>query len=190
MAEALDLAPRGAFDPAATIRAGGVTITARAGLGLASVAALRGRGAALAQAIRAAWGLDAPDGPACAAAGGLALVGVGPDAWLAIGEDPAGDWPAVLVARLGGLAAVADQSGAYGVARLEGPAVRDLLARGVFLDLDPATFPVGSAAVSSLGHFGCILWRLDGPDRFEIAVPRGVAADVWRWLDHTAAALP
>ena len=98
-----------------------------------------------------------------------------------------------LVARLahtcGGLAAVADQSGAYGVLALEGPAVRELLARAVAIDLDPSAFPEGSTAVCSFGHLGAVLWRTPGPDSFRLALSRSTSADAWRFISHVAGAL-
>ena len=88
-----------------------------------------------------------------------------------------------------GVAAMADQAGAYGLLALEGAGVRDLLARGAALDLDDRAFPQGAAATFSLGHFGAILWRRPGPHQFRLALARSTAGDAWRFLAHAAESL-
>jgi methylglutamate dehydrogenase subunit D len=71
--------------------------------------------------------------------------------------------------------------------RITGPAVRELLARGIALDLHPASFQVGRSAQTGLHHTGIFLERL-GEDAYEIYVQRTYAEWLWEWL--TDAALP
>jgi sarcosine oxidase subunit gamma len=132
--------------------------------------------------IGAALGLAAPSGPARAANGSLALVATGPGVWLALADQPGDDWPQTLEERLGDLAAVSDQSGAYLIWRIAGPGAGALLQKGAPIDLDGCVFGPGAAATTMIAHVGVILWRLDEPEGFEVAVFRSYARDFEHWL--------
>jgi methylglutamate dehydrogenase subunit D len=69
--------------------------------------------------------------------------------------------------------------------RIMGPAARDVLAKGISLDLHPAAFPVGRSAQTGLHHTGVFLERV-GDDCYEIYVPRTYAASIWEWLIDAA----
>ncbi len=135
----------------------GLTVREVTGLALASIIARRGRRAELAAAVRAAFGLNLPSSPAIAAGEGVSFVFAGPDQWLAVaeperlaalaaeaGRDPARAGGAVFTDRLrtiaGSACSVADQSDGRGVVRLSGPRVRDVLAKGLAIDLHPRSF--------------------------------------------------
>jgi sarcosine oxidase subunit gamma len=95
-----------------------------------------------------------------------------------------------LRAALGDCAAISDQSGGGAVLRLAGPRVREVLAKGVMIDLHPSTFAPGDVAVTAAAHVGLTLWRL--PDDatgavFEVAVARSLAGSFWHWLAASAA---
>lgn len=167
----------------------GVVVADRDGLGIASVAAGRGKAEALARHARERFGLELPKKPQRMASGDLAFVGVGPGAWLATHERGS-----VMLGRelasLGDLAATADQSDGYAVLRLTGPRVRDALAKLVFIDLHPDAFAVGSVASTQAAHLGVILWRLDDAGDgavFEIAMYRSFAGSFWHALSESAA---
>ncbi len=173
--------------PPGEITGPGLRVFPLDGLMFAAVAARRGRTVELAATIQATFGVALPDGPSQAESGGLSFIGVGPGAWLAVGSDPA---LATRLAEAGqGLAAVVDQSGAYGLLAVEGAAARALLARAVALDLDPEVFGERGAAVCAFGHLGVVLWRAPGSDGFRMALQRSTAADAWRHLAHAAASL-
>jgi heterotetrameric sarcosine oxidase gamma subunit len=155
-------------------------------LALATVLARKGRRQALAERIRAVYGLTAPDGPRRAAVGALALVATAPGAWLAVDEAGGPDWAEDLVEALEGLASVSDQSHGYAKVRLEGPAVLDVLAKGPFLDLHPSAFPIGAAAVTDAAHMGLILWRRELL-AFDVLCFRSYASSLWVWLEESAA---
>ena len=180
----LDAAP---VFPPGEITAPGLRVFPLEGLMFAAVAARHSRTAELAAKVQAVFGAALPDGPSQTESGEVSFIGVGPDAWLAVCSDLS------LVTRLAetaqGLAAVADQSGAYGLLAVEGGAARALLARAVALDLDPAVFGEGAAAVCAFGHLGVVLWRAPGSDSFRLALQRSTAADAWRQLAHAAASL-
>jgi heterotetrameric sarcosine oxidase gamma subunit len=69
--------------------------------------------------------------------------------------------------------------------RIMGPAARDVLAKGISLDLHPAAFPVGRSAQTGLQHTGVFLERV-GDDSYEIYVPRTYAESIWEWLIDAA----
>ena len=79
-----------------------------------------------------------------------------------------------------------DQSDGYAGLRLEGPAVLEVLAKGVFLDLHLSAFPVGSAAGVTVSHIGVILWRRE-ETAFEMLCFRSYARSFWHWLEESAA---
>ena len=102
------------------------------------------------------------------------------------------DQVAVRLARdFSGLASVADQSGGYAVLTLSGPRVLDAMAKGFTIDLHPARFPPGAAAVTQAAHIGIVLWRMPDDDpaapTFQVGVTRSYAADFRHWLSDSAA---
>ncbi|MDR6288326.1 MULTISPECIES: sarcosine oxidase subunit gamma [Inquilinus] len=189
-----DLTPRSAFAgilvPGRHGRAegnkAGVTVRPRDGLALARLIARKGRAADLATAIRSQYGLDLPTTPKRVEQGGLAFVWSGPGQWLAVAEDGR-DLVRDLAAAVGAFAAVSDQSDGLAVLRVSGPHARDALVKGVGLDLHPRGFGPDDAAVTVIAHVGAQLWQLDDAPTYEIAVLRGFAGSVWRWLDASAA---
>jgi sarcosine oxidase subunit gamma len=162
-----------------------VKITALAGLSLATLIARQGVDASQ---VGAALDLAVPIGPGRAANDRLALVATAPGAWLATTQDDGdGTWPADLADRLSDIAAVFDQSGAYCVFRLEGPAARQTLQRGIAVDLNPEVFGPGDALVSSLAHLDIIIWQAGGGESFDVAVFRSYAAEFLAWAERVAA---
>ncbi len=69
--------------------------------------------------------------------------------------------------------------------RITGPQARDVLARGISLDLHPAVFQVGRGAQTGLHHTGVFLERV-GDDSYEIYVQRTYAESIWEWLIDAA----
>lgn len=165
----------------------GLMLRERTGLGLATLQVGRGQRAALGDRFRETRGLDLRDGAVVSQAGELSLVAIGPDNWLAVCES--GDWrlSRELTRELDGLAAVCDQSSGYGVLRLSGPRVRETLAKGVPIDLDPAAFAPGDAAVTLAAHVSVILWQVDEAPTYDLAVSRSYAGSFAHWLTASAA---
>lgn len=144
--------------------------------------------------VRAVAGTGRPALPAVNAVGGFGdgyLLGLGPDEWLAIGApDTAGRLEADLRAWLGPwLGAVVDVSAQRTTLVASGPSVRDLLARGCALDLDPGSFGVGRCAQTMLAHAQVVLYR-SGPDEFRLLVRPSFAAYLTTWLLDAASDLP
>jgi heterotetrameric sarcosine oxidase gamma subunit len=169
---------------------GGVTVSDRDGLGLASLLTLKGQRVTVAERLATAYGIALPDGPNRVAVDDVAVIGTGPGKWLAVREGAANGLAVDLAALLEGAAAVADQSDGYAVLRLQGPALRQVLAKGVAIDLHDLAFLVNQAAVTAIAHIGVIVWRLDdGPDGspvFEIALFRSMAGSFMHWLESSA----
>ena len=92
-----------------------------------------------------------------------------------------------LAERLKGLASISDQSGGRTVLRISGPRARDVLAKGLPIDLDPRGFPLGSAATSTISLMGVQLWQTGDTQSYDIAIFRSVSQSFWRWLTASAA---
>lgn len=166
--------------------AAGVTLGERADLGLATLEVRKGQTGALEESVRAAYGAALPSGPVTAGTNGVRFIGTGPGQWFAVSETLANEALANdLATRLEGLASVADHSSGRAVVRLEGPSVRDVLAKGLAIDIDPRVFPDGAAAVTNISHMGVLVWR-DG-EAFDLAVFRSVAGSFYGWLAEAAA---
>jgi sarcosine oxidase subunit gamma len=167
----------------------GTSIATRDGLGIASLIATEGGRDALAAALKP-LGLALPATPRAVFANGHSLIWAGPEQWLLVAETRAGF--AELLRGLGAVAAVSDQSDGRATLRLSGPKIRDALAKGCMIDLHPAAFPVGAAALTSIAYMGVQLWRLPddaetGEPVFEIMTARSMAGSFWSWLSGSAA---
>ena len=166
----------------------GVTISERIGLGLATVAARKGQARALQDRVREAYGVDLPQTSRVVVGRDVSFVGYGPGQWLAVSETLASEALARdLAERLKGLASISDQSSGRTVIRVSGPRARDVLAKGLPIDLDPRAFPLGSAATSTISLMGVQLWQADDTRSYDIAVFRSLSESFWRWLAASAA---
>lgn len=166
----------------------GVSIVERRDLGIATVAARKGLAAALKAAVREAYGLELPDDSRIVRGEQVSFVGYAPDQWLAVSDALAGEALARdLGQRLKGLASISDQHGGRTVMRLSGPRAREVLAKGLPLDLHPRAFGPGSAATSTISLMGVQLWQVDDTPSYDIALFRSVSASFWRWLTASAA---
>ena len=191
---AMSWAPRGAWagiaQPGSFGATGvaGVTATLLDGFGLATLIAAPGTAPALSRIVEARLGIALPLTPKIASGQAHDAIWAGPDQWLL--RAASRDGFAGLLAELAPHGAVSDQSDGRAAFRLSGPRVRDVLAKGVMLDLHPAAFAVGAAALTSIAHVGAQIWRLaDGPDGsvFEIMAPRSMAGSFWAWFTASAA---
>jgi methylglutamate dehydrogenase subunit D len=170
---------------------GGVTITERTGLGIATMQARQGQDASLRERIRQHFLLELPGRPAIVRAGSVSFTGIGPHHWLALSEGGSHMFSGSLRALVAPLASVSDQSGGYIVFRVGGRAIRDTLAKGFPIDLDPRAFKPGDAATTIVSHIGATIWRCDdgadGSACFEIALFRSLSQSFWEWFLSSAA---
>lgn len=163
----------------------GLRVGLKDGFGLASVIAVDGREESLGAALAERFGLALPAPGTCAFAGGTGLVWSAPGQWLAVSERRAGlDG---LAASLSGVAAVADQSDSRGLLAISGRRAREVLEKGVSLDLHPRAFRAGSAATTSVAHVGVQLWQTDDAPSYTLAVARSFAGSLWSWLAEAGA---
>ena len=169
----------------------GVIIDEVIAAGLASIVARRDRSAALAEAVGSAFGMDLPAAGRWAQGDrlcGLSLVWSGPGRWLACRiPAPAEGMEDYLRARCGSLAAIVDQSHAGMLLNATGRRIRDALAKGLPIDLDPRAFGIGHAAVTAVAHVGVHLWQINELPTYRLLVPRSYAGSFWHWLSASAA---
>jgi methylglutamate dehydrogenase subunit D len=168
--------------------AAGLVIEERTDVALASVIAKKGKRFMLVNAVNTAFGVALPDGPRRATRGAVTFAGTGPDQWIASAEGAeAAGFAARLRGRIGPFAAVSDQSDARLVLRLSGPRVRDVLAKGVSIDLHSKVFKPGDVANTLVAYVGVQIDMLDAAPTYQLTAPRSTAGTFWSWLSASAA---
>lgn len=166
----------------------GLVIEVRTDMALASVVAKRHKLEGLKTAVSTTCGVALPAGPRRAGSAAFAFSGVGPGQWLASAEGAeAAGFANRLRGRIGLFAAVTDQSDARLVLRLSGPRVREVLAKGIPVDLHPRTFKPGDVANTVVAHIGVQLDMLDAAPVYQLTAPRSTAGSFWSWLTAAAA---
>jgi methylglutamate dehydrogenase subunit D len=180
------LAERSAFTHVKELATSDLAISVNDDLTLASLAAAKGKREALAAAIREKYGVTLPSTPCRVEGNGIAFLWTGPDQWLATAARKDGrDLEVELKPVVAGLAAVTDQTDARSILRISGPRAREVLAKGVPIDLHPRAFPPGSIAITHASHIGIIMWQLDAAPTYELAVFRSFAQSLADWLDES-----
>ncbi|CAN7424542.1 MULTISPECIES: sarcosine oxidase subunit gamma family protein [Ensifer] len=124
-------------------------------------------------------GLEAAVQRALSSTPDLSLRYCGPGEWLVVSQV---DTPVGLMRRLdmlcGTQAHVVDQSDGRVLLRLSGPSVRQILAKGIGVDLHPAAFALGGSTNVLCGHIGINLART-GENAFELIVSRSFAESLF-----------
>ena len=152
---------------------------------------IRGNAAdsAFAAAVKSATGVDLPArANTVSSAGQVSILWLGPDEWWVVGPDAE---RAGLIERLrGGFAGqhtnVTDVSESRTVISIAGPAARDLMKRGVSLDLHPRVFGAGQCAQTSLGKANVLIHQTDNAPVYEVYVLKSFADYLWRWIGLVA----
>lgn len=186
----LTLAARSAFADLSAIAHDRFSAEVLDDYSMVSIAAGRGKGDALRSAMRETFGIALPDTPRrVEGSGGLSVIWHGPDQWVAMARRGAGlrDLEAELRPVIGELAALVDQGDGRAVVRVSGSHVRDVLAKGLGVDLHPRSFAANGVAITQASHIGIILWQTGTPPVYEIAMFRSYADSFARWLTHSAA---
>lgn len=169
----------------------GITFSDRSGLAMATVLERKGQGAALTARVREHFSIELPKRPQRAASSSLVFAGTGVGTWLATSEHSGEALSALLREKLGDSASVVDQSDGYAVLRMSGPAVRQLLAKLVPVDVHPRAFQIDDVAATVASHVGVTLWRLndrsDGSAVFEMAAARSLTGSLWHAVSTGAA---
>lgn len=163
----------------------GVHMAALADTTVLAIIARIGREAEVGESIHARFGIDLPSPGKANFARDADAVWMAPRQWLLFARtsDPV---PA-LRAQLRAVASVVDQSDARGLLRIGGHRCRDMLAKGLAIDLHPSRFSTGSAASTSVTHVNVLIWQDNDAPTYMIAVPRSFAGSFWSWVTVAAA---
>jgi methylglutamate dehydrogenase subunit D len=172
----------------------GVTVALRTDLALAYVLARNGKSGELRNRVQQRFGLSLPMPAQHAESSGIAsldslnFVWAGPGRWLAGTSAQTGaSLEAMLRNELSGVASVINQTDGRCVLHIGGRRVREVLAKGVPIDLDPRVFSPGDTALTLVGHINVHIWQVDSTPTYEFAVPRSFAASFCEWLFAAAA---
>jgi methylglutamate dehydrogenase subunit D len=171
-----------------------VAVALRTDVALAYVLARNGKNAELQKRVHDRFGLALPMAAKHAESGvipsldSLNFIWAGPGRWLAGTSTQTGaSLEATLRNELLGLASVINQTDGRCVFRISGPNLREVLAKGVPIDLDPRTFAPGDTALTLVGHINVHFWQIDRTPTYEFAVPRSFAESFCQWLFGAAA---
>jgi sarcosine oxidase subunit gamma len=144
---------------------------------------------AFVNAVRKAAGLDLPtQANRSTASGDQACLWLGPDEWLIVG--PGGNAPGLIAelrsALAGQHAAITDVSEARTTILLQGPRARDLLQKGIPIDLHPREFQPGLCVQTHIAGANIILQQTDDRPTYEVFVLNSFAEHIWLWLESAA----
>jgi sarcosine oxidase subunit gamma len=144
---------------------------------------------AFASAVRNATGVALPPSAnTVSTGGGRQILWLGPNEWWLTGPD--GEADSLLEALRKGFegqhATACDVSESRAIIRLKGPKAREVLMRGVSLDLHPRAFHVGECAQTGLSRANALLHLVDNAPTFEIYVLKSFSDYLWRWLEIVA----
>jgi sarcosine oxidase subunit gamma len=117
----------------------------------------------------------------------FAFVWSGPAQWLALGPLLSQPVEQVLGEALGAHASIFDQSGSRRLLELHGPNVREVLAKGISIDLHPRAFKTGDAAVTTASHLGVHFWQVADAPVYRLLVVHTYFDSLWRWVAASAA---
>lgn len=172
-----------AFAGAAAVAATQGNTTARPvePLSVISVTAWRGQDAALAEAARAAFGIDLPAPGRWTSHDGLTAIWAGPGHWWL-----QRDGRCNLMQELAPLAVhggLIDISDVRAVLRISGANARDVLLGLLPLDLHPRAFQPGQVASTYAAHMTVQVRQIDDAPTYDLAVLRSFAGTLWRALE-------
>jgi sarcosine oxidase subunit gamma len=161
-------------------------------IGHRTIVNIRGTAAdpAFSSAVQTATGLALPAAAnTVTTAGSWHIIWLGPNEWWITGPDgEAESLIEALRANFAGQHATAcDVSESRAIIALKGPKARDVLMRGVTLDLHPREFRVGQCAQTGLSRATALIHLVDDAPTFELYVLRSFSDYLWRWLEKVAA---
>jgi sarcosine oxidase subunit gamma len=139
-------------------------------------------------AVKVATGADLPSANTVSAADDLRLLWLGPNEWWVVTPDAK---RTELIERLrqafaGQHTAVVDVSESRTVITISGPAARDVLARGISLDLHPRAFGPGQCAQTGMSKANVVLHQIDNQPSYEIYILKSFSDYLWRWIGLVA----
>ena len=141
--------------------------------------------AAFVSAVKTATGVDLPTKANTAnGSGETKILWLGPNEWWVVA--PEGKTEALIAslrqAFQGQHTAVTDVSESRTVITLTGRNARDLLVRGISLDLHPRVFAAGQCAQTSLSKTNVLLHQTDDAPSYDIYVLKSFADYLWQWM--------
>lgn len=146
--------------------------------------------AGLSDCVRQAVGLPLPTVPNTATTApdtslpDMSLLWLGPDEWLLVADTMPSEklLPALQAALAHQHASVIDLGAARAVREISGTGARDLLARGMSIDLHPRQFHPGRTAQTLLGRIQVLLHQTDAAPTYRLFVRPSFAAYLDAWL--------
>jgi methylglutamate dehydrogenase subunit D len=165
----------------------GLIVRECTGTDIASLVARRGQAPALSQAVWQTFGVSLPMTPRIAGARDVSFIWAGLDRWLVETKSATVGIESRLEEPLGHFAAICDQSDSRRTLDLRGPKVRDVLAKGLPIDLDPARFGEGDVAMTAAFHVGVHLWQTSAQPIYRVSVVRSYFGSFWHSLASSAA---
>jgi methylglutamate dehydrogenase subunit D len=171
----------------------GIVAVLRTDLALAYVLARNGKAEALRRHVQDRFGLSLPIAAQGATNVGnpresLNFIWAGAGRWLSGTSAQTGaSFEAMLRSELSGMASVINQTDGRCVFRIGGRGLREVLAKGLPIDLDPRVFSPGDTALALIGHINVHFWQVDNTPTYDFAVPRSFAASFCDWLFAAAA---
>ncbi len=135
--------------------------------------------------VKQTYGLVLPSAGRFSVLGDLTCVWAGPGRWLFESDDSL--LLDQLRADLGAQVSVVDQSCSSLCVDVHGARVRDVLAKGVPIDLHPTVFGVGNVALTLVSHIDVQLRQLSDEPRYRLSVSRSYFDSFWTWLTASAA---
>ena len=111
---------------------------------------------------------------------GRLIFRIGPRSFWFVGPDGDG-----LDSQLAGRAVITPLSNSRTRISVAGRVARQVLAKGIPLDLDKTSFGPGRFAMTGLHHTP-ILLHCVSPERFELYAMRTYALNIWEWLEDAA----
>ena len=140
-------------------------------------------------AVRNATGADLPTkANTVSTADEVRILWLGPDEWWVVAPEAK---RVELIERLrsafaGQHTAVTDVSESRTVITIAGPAAREVLARGISLDLHPRAFGPGQCAQTGMSKANVVLHQIDDRPSYEIYILKSFADYLWRWIGLVA----
>lgn len=165
----------------------GLIVRECTGQQLASLIARRGQAERASAAATSTFGVALPAVPRAVAGRGVTFLWAGPGSWLVETGSGLADVEAFLGATFAGVASICDQSDSRVVLEVSGPRVREVLAKGVPIDLHADRFGVGDVALTAVAHVGVHLRQVSDAPRYRLSVPRSYFGTFWHWLSSSAA---
>jgi len=145
----------------------------------------------LVEVVRKTTGVTLPELPNTSkSAGGCAALWLGPDEWLLVTPVEEGfrvfDRLRQALVSHGLESALTDISSGQTMFRLSGPSVKEVLAKGCSLDLDPDEFQPGQCAQTLLAKANALIWRRDESISYDLIVRRSFAEYLALWIEDAA----